>query len=62
MSLWKETFHFTSGSEIETYNENVSIRKYYNDSGWIRINAKTEGDFALINLSNVEIIEFEKVE
>lgn len=62
MSIWKETFHFKSGLGLETYNENINVKKYMNDSGWIKVNKGDGDDFAMVNLSNVELIEFKEVD
>lgn len=62
MSLWKERFHLVSGAIIEAFNGHFRENKYRHDDGWIKAQGDDENSFVLINLANIECIEFEKVE
>lgn len=62
MSLWKQRFHFISGSEIESFNTQIDETKYQDSGGWLKAYGDDENSFILINCANVECVEFEKVE
>lgn len=61
MSLWKERFHFVSGLQIEGFEINIDESKYEYPGKWLKVDGDDENSFILINLENVECIEFKEV-
>lgn len=63
MSIWKETVHFASGKDFESFNPDVKQSVFaYIACGWIRKPGDDENSFFLINPKNVDCIEFERVD
>lgn len=63
MSLWAERFHFASGKELESFNTNINDSIHiYRTCKWIEKPGDDENNFIMVNLENVDCIEFERVE